>query len=215
MTTKELLAQIGPGLTEVLNNINDKDIDAVVDAIVKANRVFTAGWGRAGNIVRILGMDLSQFGKQVYCVGDNSTPSIHKGDLLIVVSGSGNTKSINVLVEQAKSYGAEVALICSHEPASETLIGQSSDYNIVVPERYDMIPYWEMEAISDEENVNKNLGQHIRYNLTPEQREQVTMDKFFGFYEAAFILNEVIQQKYMEKIGADFEDIFYYHNNLE
>ncbi|MBQ5956925.1 MAG: hypothetical protein IJL46_05065 [Clostridia bacterium] len=48
--------------------------------------MFTAGWGRAGNVVRILGMNLSQMGKQVYCVGDNSTPSIQKDDILIINS---------------------------------------------------------------------------------------------------------------------------------
>ena len=81
MTTKELLQSIAPGIGDILNAIDPDSIDELVDAIIESNRVFTAGWGRAGNIVRILGMDLSQFGKQVYCVGDNSTPSIHRGDI--------------------------------------------------------------------------------------------------------------------------------------
>ncbi|MBR3295089.1 MAG: SIS domain-containing protein [Clostridia bacterium] len=220
MTTKELLQSIAPGIGDILNAIDPDSIDELVDAIIESNRVFTAGWGRAGNIVRILGMDLSQFGKQVYCVGDNSTPSIHRGDILIVNSGSGNTKTISIIAEQAKSFGAIVALITGSSHPKESLIGKISDHIIRIPDRFDMPDIWDMEPeIIDEEasgeGNNKGLGLKIRYNITPEQREQMTMDKYFSVYEVGFILNEVIMQKYMEKTGHVFEDINYYHNNLE
>ena len=44
MDTKELLKSIGPGITDILNAIDPDSIDRVVDAIIEAERVFTAGW---------------------------------------------------------------------------------------------------------------------------------------------------------------------------
>jgi 6-phospho-3-hexuloisomerase len=215
METKELLKSIGPGITDILNAIDPDSIDRVVDAIIEAERVFTAGWGRAGNIVRILGMDLSQFGKPVYCVGDNSTPSIHENDILIVNSGSGNTRTIAVIAEEAKSYGAKVVLITGSSHPEGSLIGKYTDLFIQIPDRFDMPPIWDMKPEGAEDSKNKGLGVRVRYALSKEEREQVTMDKYFSVYEVGFILNEVIMQRYMEKTGHVFEDISYYHNNLE
>lgn len=56
------------------------------------------------------GMDMSQIGKVVFRVGDNNTPSIHEGDILLVMSGSGNTKTISIIAQEAKDFGAEVGL---------------------------------------------------------------------------------------------------------
>ena len=95
---------------EILNQVDPAQIEEIATALAEAKRVFTAGWGRAGNIIRILGMDMSQIGKVVFCVGDNGTPSAHPGDLLIINSGSGNTKTIAVLAEQAKEQGVKMCI---------------------------------------------------------------------------------------------------------
>lgn len=98
----KLLACAGNNVAETLNKVDPAQIEAIASAIAESKRVFTAGWGRAGNVVRILGMDMSQIGMLVYCVGDNGTPSIHPGDILLINSGSGNTKTIAVIAQQAK-----------------------------------------------------------------------------------------------------------------
>ena len=51
MTTRELLDSIGPGITGALKAVDPVQIEEAVDAIYAADRVFTAGWGRAGNVV--------------------------------------------------------------------------------------------------------------------------------------------------------------------
>lgn len=68
--------EMGKINAEILAAVDQKQIDELVDAIIDARRIFVSGWGRAGNIVRILGMDMSQLGMNVFCVGDNNTPSI-------------------------------------------------------------------------------------------------------------------------------------------
>ena len=129
---KKLLDCAGKNVAETLNKVDPAQIEEIATAIAESKRVFTAGWGRAGNIARILGMDMSQIGMLVYCVGDNGTPSIHPGDILLINSGSGNTKTIAVIAEQAKEQGAKVALISGAAPEDST-IGKIADINVTVP----------------------------------------------------------------------------------
>ena len=217
MTTRELLDSIGPGITGALKAADPVQIEEAVDAIYAADRVFTAGWGRAGNVVRILGMNLSQMGKQVYCVGDNSTPSIQKDDILIINSGSGNTRTIAIIAEEAKSYGAKVILMSGNPDAGDSRIGQYTDHFITIPARPDLPPNYDKisRMLKGGKDSNRGFGTKVEFDYSPEEREQITMDKYFAIYEIGFILNEVIMQKYMEKIGGSFEYISYYHNNLE
>ena len=116
LDAKKMLDCAGKNISEILNMVDPAQIEEIATALAEAKRVFTAGWGRAGNIIRILGMDMSQIGKTVFCVGDNGTPSAHPGDLLIINSGSGNTKTIAVLAQQAKEQGLKVALISGAAP---------------------------------------------------------------------------------------------------
>lgn len=128
----KLLACAGNNVAETLNKVDPAQIEEIASAIAESKRVFTAGWGRAGNVVRILGMDMSQIGMLVYCVGDNGTPSIHPGDILLINSGSGNTKTIAVIAQQAKEQGAKVALISGAAP-EDSIIGKIADINVTVP----------------------------------------------------------------------------------
>jgi D-arabinose 5-phosphate isomerase GutQ len=38
-----------------------------------------------------------QLGKQAFVIGESTTPSIQKGDLFIVISGSGSTEHLRLL----------------------------------------------------------------------------------------------------------------------
>ncbi|MDY2610211.1 MAG: SIS domain-containing protein [Eubacteriales bacterium] len=206
----KLLACAGNNVAETLSKVDPAQIEEIASAIAESKRVFTAGWGRAGNVVRILGMDMSQIGMLVYCVGDNGTPSIHPGDILLINSGSGNTKTIAVIAQQAKEQGAKVALISGAAP-EDSIIGKIADINVTVPrlKKNDFRP-------PVNKNVkNKGLGERVDWGLTAEQREEMAYDDVTGYYESAFALNEVIRKVVMEKIGAKTEDIMYYHNNLE
>ena len=85
MTLLEKRAVQAREVAAMFEGVNQAQIDTLVDEIIQAERVFVAGWGRAGNVARILGMNCSQLGKLVFSVGDNSTPAIEPGNLLIIV----------------------------------------------------------------------------------------------------------------------------------
>lgn len=210
---KKLLDCAGKNIAEILNSVDVNQIEEIAQAIAKSKRVFTAGWGRAGNIIRILGMNMSQIGMLVYCVGDNGTPSIHPGDILLINSGSGNTKTISVIAQQAKEQGAVVALISGGDPTTSK-IGQIADINVVVPRLPNRLSF-EIKRPDTSNAINKGLGMRVDWGLTPEQREELAYNNVTGYYEASYALNEVIRKRVMELIGAKDEDPMFYHNNLE
>ena len=76
--------RMGQEDAKMLAAIDQASLDALAQAIVDAKRIYVAGWGRAGNCVKILGMNCSQMGLTAHICGDNTTPSIHEGDLLVV-----------------------------------------------------------------------------------------------------------------------------------
>ena len=88
----------------------DQQLTAMLD---KASRIFIAGAGRSALVTRFFAMRLMHGGYNVFVVGEIVTPSIQKGDLLIVISGSGETETMIAYAKRAKELGAQLVLISS------------------------------------------------------------------------------------------------------
>jgi 3-hexulose-6-phosphate synthase/6-phospho-3-hexuloisomerase len=101
----------------------------------RSSRIFIAGAGRSGLIAKFFSMRLMHGGYEVYVVGEIVTPSISRGDLLIVISGSGETETMMAFTKRAKEQGATIALISTKSSSS---IGDLSDvvFQIGSPEQY-------------------------------------------------------------------------------
>ena len=106
----------------VLKKNPEKSEKDLVRAITNSKRVFISGGGRSGLIGKTFAMRLMQIGKKVFVVGETTTPSIKKNDLLIVISGSGTTKTILDIALEAKESKATIACITSEEtsPVAKT-----------------------------------------------------------------------------------------------
>ena len=76
--------------------------------------------GRSKLVGNFLGMRLMHCGYDVAMVGEIVTPSIKSGDLLVVISGSGETDQLIAFTKKAKEIGAKVVLISSR--ASQPLV---------------------------------------------------------------------------------------------
>ena len=139
MDRVQLRKNVGAGDAEMLNAVDQSQLDALADAIINANRIFVAGFGRAGNCVKILAMNCSQAGLESFVVGDNPTPSIQPDDLLVIGSGSGETKTMAIIAKQCKEHGAKLALISGN---ADSTIGKLADVNVVIPkpERKSKLP---------------------------------------------------------------------------
>lgn len=120
------------GILTATDNSYDGKLTTMLD---KASRVFVSGAGRSGLIGRFFAMRLMHSGYDVSVVGEIVTPSIKKGDLLIIISGSGETEQLVAFTKRAKDIGAEIVLISAK---SDSTIGDMADavFQIGTPEQY-------------------------------------------------------------------------------
>ncbi len=88
-------------------NISDEISEDFIQRILNAESIFFSAQGRSGFILRCFCMRLMHLGYRVYFCGETVTPAITRNDLLIVLSGSGETPSTLEAVRVAKQYEAE------------------------------------------------------------------------------------------------------------
>jgi len=119
MKINSVINKIEKELKKSLKNINDKKTNNFIDLILKSKKTFVAGQGRSGLISESFAMRLMQIGQKTYSVWDSTTPAISKDDLLIVISGSGKTKMITVIIEEAKKNKAKIVLITAKKTPKE------------------------------------------------------------------------------------------------
>lgn len=130
METSQYLSEVLKELQLVPQLISDTESEQLIHSIATANKVFVAGAGRSGFMIRSLAMRLMHMGVQAYVVGETVTPGLGEGDLLIIGSGSGETKSLTSMAEKAKKLGASLALLTT-SPGST--IGKLADIIVKLP----------------------------------------------------------------------------------
>jgi 3-hexulose-6-phosphate synthase/6-phospho-3-hexuloisomerase len=124
---------------EILEHLQDsskvlkkKQIDGFIVALLGARRVFVVGAGRSGLVVKAFAMRLMHLDIDVYVVGETITPSLRKGDILIALSGSGETDLTVEAAKIAKKVGTRIAAITSHPKSS---LAKLADHLVILPGR--------------------------------------------------------------------------------
>ncbi|MEN8259123.1 MAG: 6-phospho-3-hexuloisomerase [Pseudomonadota bacterium] len=133
-------------ISSILAATDDSYEEKLTAMLDKASRVFISGAGRSGLIGRFFAMRLMHSGYDVSVVGEIVTPSIKSGDLLIIISGSGETEQLVAFTKRAKSIGADIILISAK---SDSTIGDlaSAVFQIGKPEQYGKIKGMPMGTI--------------------------------------------------------------------
>ena len=90
----------------LLQGLSDKTVEDFIQRILGARAIFFCAQGRSGFILRCFCMRLMHLGQQVYFCGETITPAIEREDMLIVLSGSGETPSTLEAVKLAKEREA-------------------------------------------------------------------------------------------------------------
>lgn len=126
-------------ITSILEATDDGYEQKLTAMLDKASRIFVAGAGRSALVARFFAMRLMHGGYDVYVVGEIVTPSLRAGDLLIVISGSGETETMIAFTKRAKELGAEIALLSAK---SSSTIGDMAHtiFRIGSPDQYVKIP---------------------------------------------------------------------------
>jgi 6-phospho-3-hexuloisomerase len=114
------------GILEATPDGSDK---ALVDMLDQAKRIFISGAGRSKLVGNFFAMRLMHGGYDVSVVGEIVTPSIKNGDLLIIISGSGETEQLVAFTKKAKEIGAKILLISAQ---SDSTIGDLADITLQI-----------------------------------------------------------------------------------
>ncbi len=146
----ELLTELGKAMTKVDPSQVETLLDALVLTKARGKKVLVVGAGRSGLVGRGFAMRLMHLGFDVYVLGETITPAVGKGDLVLVISGSGTTTIPVAAAEVAKRVGAKVLAVTSHQ---ESPLARLADLTIPIAGR-------EKAARQDEYYSRQLLGEH-------------------------------------------------------
>ncbi|MFD1778527.1 6-phospho-3-hexuloisomerase [Fredinandcohnia salidurans] len=124
--TKEILVE----LSRTIEGMDDTVTEKLVEEMLRTNKIFVAGSGRSGLMAKSFAMRMMHVGLDPYVVGETITPNLETDDMLIIGSGSGETKGLLSMAEKAKSIGATIALVTTNPTSS---IAQLADITIEIP----------------------------------------------------------------------------------
>ncbi len=90
----------------------------IIESIMESGKIFVAGAGRTGYIMRCFAMRLVHLGFSAYVIGDTEMIAAGEGDLLIIGSGSGETGTLQVYMNKAVQLKMKtVVFTCNRDSA--------------------------------------------------------------------------------------------------
>jgi 6-phospho-3-hexuloisomerase len=117
-------------------DLSDSEIEAFLSDLKSAERIYVMGGGRSGLVAKAFAMRLMHLGFIAYVVGETITPAMRQNDLLVIFSGSGQTKTIADIAETAKGIGGRIALITSNR---DSKIGRIADSLVIIENHRDEV----------------------------------------------------------------------------
>jgi len=85
-----------------------------VDNILEARKLFVYGVGRSGLIGKAFAIRLVQLGLEVFFVGETITPIVEEGNVVVIVSYTGETMSAIQTANIVRRVGAKVITITAN-----------------------------------------------------------------------------------------------------
>lgn len=186
MNNKQFAEVVINELSHTLRSIDSEKAEKFVDLVLAAEEVFCAGAGRSGFQIKGFAMRLMHMGVNSYVVGETCTPNIKDNGLLVICSGSGETKSLVNHATKAKEMGAKIALITINPQSS---IAKMADVVI---------------EISAPSPKSAKVG---------EIKSIQPMGSLFEQSEGIFM--DIAIMMLMERQGSDSDTMFTRHANME
>lgn len=130
--TKASMNFIAEHIKKVATKLDTGSVSDLLDNIMGTKKIFLMGAGRSGLAARAFAMRLMHMGFMVHVVGETTAPAVQIDDLVIAVSGSGETPSIANLGAISKKLGSKLATITSNK---DSMLGRISDVVVIIPGR--------------------------------------------------------------------------------
>lgn len=168
-----------------LSKISDEQSDALVEAVLAADKVFFVGVGRVLLSLQAICKRFAHLGIDAHYVGEITEPAITENDLLIVGSSSGESLFPVAIAKKAKLLGAKVAWVGSN---THSTIAALADYQVRIP-------------------VQSKIG------CPDELRSQQPMTSLFE--QALLLYGDAIARVIVERKALELASLWQYHANLE
>jgi 6-phospho-3-hexuloisomerase len=179
------LALILGELARALAAVDERQVEAAVDALCGANRVFVIGVGRAFLSLQAFAKRLNHLDIPATHVGAIDEPAITERDLLVVGSGSGESVVPVAIARKAKSLGARLLYVGSNP---ESTIASIADLILRIPCRTKL----------------------DRPNEIPSEQPMTSL-----FEQALLLLCDALSLLIMARKGIDPAAFAWAHANLE
>ena len=125
-TLLEIADQVKKNSDTIDTNKVLKLIEVIIEVNSNDGRIFIYGAGRSGFIGRSFAQRLMHLGIRSCFVSDAVTYRYGKDDLLIIISGSGETTSPKAIAEKAKEIGGKIALFTVNPKSSIAMLSDLS-----------------------------------------------------------------------------------------
>ncbi len=116
-------------ISDVCEQVSEAEVHAVLSCIQKNHRIFVHGDGRSGLVIRCFAMRLMHLGYTVYVIGETITPAVEAVDVVIGVSGSGSSVSVQETLSRAKKKDATTIAVS----AKANAFSEAADYSLIIP----------------------------------------------------------------------------------
>jgi len=128
--SKELFNEIGTLVDQIVNSDFFKSL---VDSLEQRHSCFFVGLGSGREVARMTAVRIGHvkraMGDQIYVAGESNTPAPRAGDILLVISNSGETEIVAGWAKNFKRMGASVASIVGNP---DSTIAAASDISFTI-----------------------------------------------------------------------------------
>lgn len=193
---QEMMRLMASKIREIANTISDEDAEKFIQELLNARRVYVIGAGRSGLVAKAFAMRLMHLGLHAYVVGETITPALNKGDVMVIFSGSGRTKTVADLAETARDIGGRICLITSNV---DSRIGKIADCIVVIEHHRDAV-----ENDAEEFEIRQMMGDHKSFAPLGTL-----------FETASMVFADAVISRMMEITQVDESALKNRHTNIE
>ncbi len=193
---QEMMKLMASKIRSIANTISDEDAEKFIRELLNAKRVYVVGAGRSGLVAKAFAMRLMHLGLHAYVVGETITPALKKGDVMVIFSGSGRTKTVADLAETARDIGGRICLITSN---ADSRIGRIADCIVIIEHHRD--------AVADdaaEFEIRQMMGDHKSFAPLGTL-----------FETASMVFADAVISRMMEITQVDESALKNRHTNIE
>jgi 6-phospho-3-hexuloisomerase len=193
---QEMMKLMASKIRSIADTISDEDTEKFIRELLNARRVYVVGAGRSGLVAKAFAMRLMHLGLHAYVIGETITPALNKGDVMVIFSGSGRTKTVADLADTARDIGGRICLITAN---ADSRIGKIADCIVIIEHHRD-----EVADEAAEFEIRQMVGDHKSFAPLGTL-----------FETASMVFADAIISRMMEITKVDESALKNRHTNIE